>query len=191
VTLIDRGKSTFLGTTPISPAVDPSRQYDIVFSHASKPTQIEHLDPATTKRLAVVLGKTTRKAETAKKPEAPKAEVPKAEPKKVVEVKKTEAPKAEVPKTEPKSEPKSEPKKVETVADAPKDAKKAVVDPFDAPKAEAPKGEGVLMVSSKPPCEILIDGVATGLTTPQRAIKLTAQGPVRRFLDRRLAALPA
>jgi hypothetical protein len=28
------------------------------------------------------------------------------------------------------------------------------------------------MVSSKPPCEIAIDGVATVLTTPQRAIKL-------------------
>lgn len=28
------------------------------------------------------------------------------------------------------------------------------------------------MVSSKPPCEIAIDGVATMLTTPQRAIKL-------------------
>ncbi len=30
------------------------------------------------------------------------------------------------------------------------------------------------MVSSKPPCEIAIDGVATMLTTPQRSIKLRA-----------------
>ena len=28
------------------------------------------------------------------------------------------------------------------------------------------------MVSTKPPCEIVIDGVATMLTTPQRSIKL-------------------
>ena len=28
------------------------------------------------------------------------------------------------------------------------------------------------MVSSKPPCEIYIDGKATGLTTPQRSISL-------------------
>jgi hypothetical protein len=28
------------------------------------------------------------------------------------------------------------------------------------------------MISSKPPCEILIDGKPTGLTTPQRAIPL-------------------
>ena len=30
------------------------------------------------------------------------------------------------------------------------------------------------MVSSKPPCEIVIDGVATVLMTPQRALKLPA-----------------
>ena len=30
------------------------------------------------------------------------------------------------------------------------------------------------MVSSKPPCDILIDGKATGLTTPQRSIPLAA-----------------
>ena len=40
-------------------------------------------------------------------------------------------------------------------------------------KAE-PAGEGTLMVSSKPPCEIWIDGKPTGLTTPQRSIPLSA-----------------
>jgi hypothetical protein len=30
------------------------------------------------------------------------------------------------------------------------------------------------MVSTKPPCDIVIDGVATVLTTPQRALKLPA-----------------
>ena len=29
------------------------------------------------------------------------------------------------------------------------------------------------MIASKPPCEILIDGSPTGLTTPQRGIKLS------------------
>jgi len=128
VTLIDRGKSTFLGTTPISTVLDPSRRYQIVFSHASKPTQVENLDPNTTKRLAVVLGKSSA---------TPKAEVKKIEASKKLEATKLDG---------------------------------EVVDPFDV----APKGEGVLMVSSKPPCEILVDGVATGLTTPQRALKLAA-----------------
>lgn len=34
--------------------------------------------------------------------------------------------------------------------------------------------DGTLMVSSKPPCDIVIDGVATVLTTPQRSLKLPA-----------------
>jgi hypothetical protein len=35
-------------------------------------------------------------------------------------------------------------------------------------------GEGILSIGSKPPCDIYIDGKATGLKTPQREIKLPA-----------------
>jgi hypothetical protein len=42
-----------------------------------------------------------------------------------------------------------------------------------APRAATASGKGVLMVSSKPPCDIVIDGRPTGLTTPQRAIRLS------------------
>ncbi len=174
VTLIDRGKSTFLGTTPLSTALDPARQYDLMFSHARAPTQVEHLDPAVTKRLAIVLGKSPKLAVAA---ETPKPEVKQVDasknPNKVETAKNpTKAPNpptkvvAGAPKPEAaKPEEPKEPKKV------------TVVDPFEtAPKAEAPKGDGLLMVSSKPPCEIVVDGVPTGLTTPQRALKLPA-GP--------------
>jgi hypothetical protein len=34
------------------------------------------------------------------------------------------------------------------------------------------QGQGILMISSKPPCAIVIDGTRTGLVTPQRAISL-------------------
>jgi hypothetical protein len=45
----------------------------------------------------------------------------------------------------------------------------------EKPKAEkAAGGSGTLMISSKPPCEIMIDGKATGLLTPQRGIPLAA-----------------
>jgi hypothetical protein len=47
-----------------------------------------------------------------------------------------------------------------------------MIAPPAATKAVA--GDGVLMISSKPPCEIHIDGKATGLSTPQRAMKLPA-----------------
>jgi hypothetical protein len=44
--------------------------------------------------------------------------------------------------------------------------------------------QGTLMISTKPPCEIAIDGVATMLTTPQRAIKLrTGKHKVTLFND--------
>jgi PEGA domain len=67
------------------------------------------------------------------------------------------------------------PAKAEKPAPAPKAAKAdaPVVDPF-ATKSDKPAGEGTLMISSKPPCEIYVDGKATGLMTPQRAIKLAA-----------------
>ncbi|MBA3465010.1 MAG: hypothetical protein H0T46_34060 [Deltaproteobacteria bacterium] len=59
-------------------------------------------------------------------------------------------------------------------ADAPK-VEKAVAKPA-APVGAEPVGQGILMISSKPPCEILIDGKPTGLMTPQRALPLSA-GP--------------
>jgi hypothetical protein len=143
VTLIDHGKSTFLGTTPIVTSVDPSRTYDVVFEHGDR-TQREHLDPRTTSRLEIALGKDTVE-------ETPKAKTETVE-KQVAVV--TPA-KPEPPKAAPK-----------TKAEAPK-AEKAVAAP-------APRGDGVLMISSKPPCEIYVDGKATGLMTPQRSIPLAA-----------------
>jgi hypothetical protein len=95
---------------------------------------------------------------------APKAD---KNPTKVEKAAKTDdAPKADAPKADKK------PAKVEKVAKT-DDAPKAVK--TDAPKADkAVAGQGMLMVSSKPPCEIWIDGKSTGLTTPQRAIPLPA-----------------
>jgi hypothetical protein len=64
--------------------------------------------------------------------------------------------------------------KATTRAVAPEPAK-AETAPAPAPKAEkAVGGTGVLMISSKPPCEIHVDGKATGLMTPQRALSLSA-----------------
>jgi hypothetical protein len=115
VTLVDRGRNQFVGQTPVSVAIDPSREYDVVFSYPNKPSQVEHLDPRTRRRVEVVLGK--------------------------------------------RAPPDSPPRAVEKAA---------------APARPERAGEGTLMISSKPPCEIIIDGVTTGLTTPQRSIALSA-----------------
>ena len=128
VMLVDRGKTTFLGTTPVSAAVDRGRTYDLVFTYAERPTQLEHLDPSATTRMSVVLGHggRTKAAPAVKAAVTPVVETP-------------------MPK-------KAASKHVEASA----------------------RGEGTLMISSKPPCEIYVDGKPTNLTTPQRSIALPA-----------------
>lgn len=204
VMLVDRGKQTFLGSTPISTAVDPSRTYDVVFSHPRRKTQVEPLDPKATNRLAVELGKpgnrakpeiakpvsvapvmaarvaTTAKPVTAKgenvaKPVAVKSPIAVKAP--VAPV----APSAKIAKPAKIVEP-SWDTQIEKAAGKPEKAaaKVATTEPAKVETAPATKaekavgGNGVLMLSSKPPCEIQIDGKPTGLMTPQRALSLSA-----------------
>ena len=89
VMIVDRGKTAFLGTTPLRTAVDPSREYDLVFTYTNKPTQLEHLVPSSMQHIEVVLGKPgaksvepaaeTRVARVEPKPEAKAVEAPKVE----------------------------------------------------------------------------------------------------------------
>src|SRR5262249_22080546 len=65
------------------------------------------------------------------------------------------------PRAEPRAEPRprrAEPSAAESASDDASDAR--------------PKGQGVLVLGSKPPCDIAIDGSTTGLHTPQKEIKL-------------------
>ena len=137
VTLVDRGSTLLIGTTPISTALDPSRTYELLFSHPGRPAWVEPIDPSRTRRVDVSLGPAS-KAETKLAPMAR-----------------------------------------EPAGRAPAIREPAAARPaLEAPPAEqavaAPAGAGVLMISSKPPCEIVIDGKPTGLTTPQREIPLPA-----------------
>jgi len=54
------------------------------------------------------------------------------------------------------------------------DSKVGTVDPPKEPKAPKAGGQGTLTLGSKPPCEIYVDGTATGLHTPQKDMKLPA-----------------
>jgi hypothetical protein len=137
VMLVDRGRTQLIGTTPVDTAVDPSRAYDLVFAHASGPPQVEHLDPTTTRRVAVVLGKHEAAPRPADSPPRPADSPPR---------------RVERAPAERTAEPQGRPSRART----------------------EPVGQGTLMISSKPPCEIVIDGKPTGLTTPQRSIPLAA-----------------
>jgi len=170
VMLIDRGKTTFLGTTPVSAAVDIARKYELVFSSENRATVVEPLDPSTQKRVSVKLSRTKANAVVATV--AAPVVAPKLEKPVVAKVEKPATPKVEKLATKAES----------GRATPPSSGIDAAIDGAIAAKPEpakvAPKvaagGEGTLMISSKPPCEILIDNKATGLTTPQRAITLPA-----------------
>ncbi|MCE9571767.1 MAG: hypothetical protein K8W52_01290, partial [Deltaproteobacteria bacterium] len=60
---------------------------------------------------------------------------------------------------------------------APKAAKPAPKPTRTATATAAPAaGKGTLGIGAKPPCDIIVDGKSTGLTTPQRSLALAA-GP--------------
>jgi hypothetical protein len=149
VMLVDRGRTQLIGDTPVDTAVDPSREYDLVFTSASAPPHVEHLDPRTTRRVEIALGKEDGAA-------APAAAPRPVEPAAVERAPAEHAPAEHAPArhSRPRPEPRPEPR-----AEA---------------RADAAAGQGTLMISSKPPCEIVIDGLTTGLTTPQRSIALSA-----------------
>ncbi len=55
VTLIDGGRHQPVGNTPISVSLDPSREYDLMFSSPNKQNRIEHVNVANTHRVSVTL----------------------------------------------------------------------------------------------------------------------------------------
>jgi hypothetical protein len=151
VMLVDRGRAQLIGDTPVDTALDPSREYDLVFTSPSAPPHVEHLDPRTTRRVEVALGMHDAVAHPADAPrpvEHAAADHPADAPRRV-EHAAADHPAAEHTPARP-ARPRAE------------------------PRAEPPVGQGTLMISSKPPCEIVIDGRTTGLTTPQRSISLPA-----------------
>jgi hypothetical protein len=160
VSLIVDGKRETLGPSPAKTKLDPRKTYQVLFE---KPGFVSINRPivftgTNAEKIAVTLEKAGGTPVAAAPPSQPvqqpkvKVDVPK-QPKTVAKVEPTT-------KVEPKVEPK------ETKAE-PKEAK------VDATPAVA-KGQGTLLLGSKPPCDIYIDGKDTGLQTPQRDIKLSA-----------------
>ena len=146
VMLVSNGKTSFLGTTPIATSLDAAGAYDVVFALEGKPTQSVHLDPSKTHHLDVALGKGSAPAVAAATP----APAPAAH---------HHASRPAVALADPGF-------------DTPKPAPKPRATPATITSEPPTGGTGTLMVSSKPPCELIIDGKTTGLTTPQRSIAL-------------------
>jgi hypothetical protein len=174
VTLIENGTPRVLGKTPVFASIDRSQSYDVVVALSGHPTSMQHLDPHVTSQIAVSFDGShvapapapahvpappapaapAEVAAAAPAPAAPaehhhhrvEARVAAADP----------APSAPSPSPSPSSH------RSWNVAPA---AKPVVAE-------TAGTANGVLMVASKPPCEIVIDGHPTKLETPQRSIAL-------------------
>jgi hypothetical protein len=171
VMLVDNGKTTFLGTTPVSASLDPARAYDVVVTLEGHPTQMAHVDPAKLQHVSVALDKGATKAIAATPHETP-APAPKKEapaPKKVAAA---PAPKKEAPVKKEAPAPKKVAAEKPAPAPTPRKAPEKKVAAM-APSDDAATGNGTLAIASKPPCEITIDGKSTGLVTPQRSISLS------------------
>jgi hypothetical protein len=169
VMLVDNGKSSFLGTTPVSASVDLDRAYDVVFTLEGRATQMVHFDPTKTHHVDFTLAKAPPHA----KPAATQvADTPSPAPVALAPTKPSPAPVASAP-TKPAHHAHTPPNTLALADpgfDAP--AKPATPKPEASRPATKATGRGTLMVSSKPPCEIYVDGQSTGLTTPQRSIPL-------------------
>ncbi|CAN5390177.1 hypothetical protein BH11MYX1_BH11MYX1_01670 [soil metagenome] len=157
VTLVEHtpagDKRSFLGSTPIATSVDPTHQFEVELELAGHAMQTTHLDPA----------KATRVSFDFKRASKPVAAAPVSPP---------AVAKATAPVVHHQVAAAQKPSHSAPVA--------SLADPFEAAPAGAPAtpptepATGTLMLSSKPPCTILVDGKPTGLSTLQRAIELPA-----------------
>jgi serine/threonine protein kinase len=157
VSLIVDGKKEPLGTAPAKSPLDPRKVYQVLFEkqgYVSVNRPIVFTGQAQEK-IVVTLEKAGAAVATVA-PQQPVTAPTPAPEKKAAPVTRPE-PKADTPKVADKQEPKNPTGDVE---------KK------EPPKAAA--GNGTLLLNSKPPCEIYIDGSDTGNHTPQKDIKLPA-----------------
>ncbi len=154
VTLVANGAATVLGATPVTASLDPSKGYDLVIAYRGQPTRMQHVAPGTREvRIDLDTGASTHAIASA--PETQETHHTAKVAPTPVATKPAPAVKATTPAPTP--------------APTHTAAKPAV--------AVAPgPNSGVLMVSSKPPCEIWVDGKSTHLMTPQKKMTLAA-GP--------------
>jgi eukaryotic-like serine/threonine-protein kinase len=174
VSLIVDGKREALGPAPAKTKLDPRKSYYVLFE---LPGYVSVNRPITfTGGLEEKIAVTLEKAGAAN-PAMATAALPVTTPPKN-DKKVTTTPGGTGPVTRPdKTTPKTD--KTDKTDVAKTDTKVEKTDP----KPEKPEikdavatsgGQGTLLLGSKPPCEIFIDGKSTGLHTPQKDIKLAS-----------------
>jgi hypothetical protein len=147
VTFVDGGKAVVVGRTPTTISFDPRQPHDVALTLLDHETQLVTIPTGGMTALVVDMG-------------AAKTAAPAAVPHVATDVTAT---RHETAAPRHHAAPKAAP--------AHHIAQPA---PHMAAPAAIPSGGGMLMISSKPPCEIVVDGKSTHLMTPQRSIPLPA-----------------
>jgi serine/threonine protein kinase len=147
VTLVAEGQRTPLGPAPVSEKLDPGKRYEVVFERDGYVGQTKPVEFTGRAEESVIALLARSQSVAASRPTstAVRRNPPKPD---------------RTPVTRP--DPRPDPRPDVTPPPRP--------DP-DPPKAS---GTGTLLIGSKPPCMIFIDGKNTGKKTPQRALELSA-----------------
>ena len=158
-TLLSNGVSTPLGTTPVDTSIDPTKQYDVVFALAGKPSQVEHFDPSKTQRVQVVF------------PDSPApaaATVADAKPAKSSQHRSKHAQAARVATatTAPARSTKSTKASKSMPSLATPDFGDSPAPTKSSNAAASDGGNGSLAITSSAPAAILLDDANTGFMTP-------------------------
>nr|MBA3819879.1 hypothetical protein [Deltaproteobacteria bacterium] len=179
VSLIIDGKRESVGPSPAKAPLDPRLTYQVLFE---KPGYVSVNRPISftgvmEERTMVNLEKATAIAST---------DAGKATPTTTTTTTMVAKPDKEKPGPAVKPPGEGKPPEVKTPEVKTPEIKTPEVKPPDSkiddakvgtaePKVDTkPKGNGTLMLGSKPSCEIYVDGAPTGLNTPQRELKLPA-----------------
>nr|MBA3503881.1 hypothetical protein [Deltaproteobacteria bacterium] len=175
VSLFIDGKRESLGASPAKAPLDPRKTYQVLFEKAGYVSVNRPISftGSLEEKTVVNLEKAGSVAEV-KQPEIkqPEVKLPK-DPR--VAVKQPEVKQPEVKQPEVKPEVKNDGPKIDDTQVGIKDpTPKEPKEPKDPKTAPKVGGQGTLTLGSKPPCEIYVDGTATGLHTPQKDMKLSA-----------------
>jgi serine/threonine protein kinase len=181
VSLIVDGKRQPVGSAPVKAPLDPRSAYQVLFE---KPGYVSVNRPITfsgalEERVVVNLEQAdAEKPAPVPAPEKPNVARPPARPSRLppVNVEPRAQPRRPARPTPERAAPERATAEPEAATEPPdKPASELPAEAKPAPEASEPKakGQGVLVLGSKPPCEITIDGSATGLHTPQKEIKLS------------------
>jgi eukaryotic-like serine/threonine-protein kinase len=162
--IVDGERQPPLGESPQEAPLDPRKTYQVLFEKAGYVSVNRPVVFTGNLKEKVLVGleKAGPVAVVDDKKPDPRIERPLGDPK----IKKPD------PKPDPKivkTDPKPDPKPDVVVGDTKPDPK-----PDPKPDVKKPTGTGTLAINSKPPCEIYVNGVATGLRTPQPKMSLPA-----------------